>query len=80
MPEQIGSAMWLRLSFTFHPTVFVTYLLTAVFVEDFDRLFDSFYSVKRASPGKILCSPLRDNSPHCSLDQGKYGDKELDFP
>ena len=65
--EHIGSAMWLRLSFTFHPTVFsafVTYLLTALFVEDFDRLFDSFNSVKRAAPCKILCSPLRDNSPH----------------
>jgi len=67
MPEHIGSAMRRRLGFTFHPTVFsafVTYLLMAVFVEDFDRLFDSFNSVQRAAPGKILCSPLRDNSPH----------------
>jgi len=36
----------------------------AVFVEDFDRLFDSFNSVKRAAPGKILCSPLSDKSPY----------------
>jgi len=59
--------MWLGLGFTFHHTVFsafITYLLTAVFVEDFDRLFDSFNSVKCAAPGKILCSPLRDRSPH----------------
>ena len=36
----------------------------AVFVEDVDKLFDSFNSVKRAAPGKTLCSPLSDNSPH----------------
>jgi len=35
-----------------------------VFVEEFDRLFDNFTSVKCAAPGKILCSPLSDNSPH----------------
>ena len=36
----------------------------AVFVEDIDKLFDSFNSVKRAAPGKTLRSPLSDNSPH----------------
>ena len=35
-----------------------------MFVEEFDRLFDNFTSVKCAAPGKILCSPLSDNSPH----------------
>ena len=32
-----------------------------VFVEDVDKLFDSFNSVKRAAP---LHSPLSDDSPH----------------
>jgi hypothetical protein len=67
MPEQIGSAMWLRLSFTFHPTVFstlVTHLPTAVFVKDIDKLFDSVNSAKCSAPGKTLPSPLGDNSPH----------------
>jgi len=36
----------------------------AVFVEDIDKLFDSFSSVKHAAPGKTLCSPVSDNSPH----------------
>jgi hypothetical protein len=40
------------------------YLPTAVFVEGIDKLFDSFDSVKRAAPGKVLHSPLSDNSPH----------------
>jgi hypothetical protein len=40
------------------------YLPTAVFVEDVDKLFDSFNSVKRAAPGKALHSPLSGNSPH----------------
>ena len=40
------------------------YLPTAVFVEDIDKLFDSFNSVKHAAPGKTLCSPVSDNSPH----------------
>jgi hypothetical protein len=56
--------MWLRFSFTFHPTVLsalVTYLPTAVFAEYIEKLFDSFNSVK------------------CS-EQGKYEDKELDLP
>jgi hypothetical protein len=39
------------------------YLPVAVFVEDIDKLFDSFNSVKRAAPGKTLRSPLCDNSP-----------------
>jgi len=36
MPEQIGSALWLGLGFTFHPPVFsalVTYLPLTVFVK-----------------------------------------------
>jgi len=40
------------------------YLPTAVFVEDVDKPFDSFNSVKRAVPGKALRSPLSDNSLH----------------
>jgi len=36
----------------------------AVFVKDINKLFDSFNSVKRAAPGKTLCSPLSNNSPH----------------
>jgi hypothetical protein len=35
-----------------------------LFVEDVDKLFYSFNSVKRAAPGKALHSPLSDNSPH----------------
>ena len=64
MPEQIGSAIWLRLSFTFNPTVFstlVTHLPMAVFVEYLEKPFDSFNSVKRS-------------------EQGKYGGKELNLP
>ena len=57
------------------------YLPPAVFVEDVDKLFDSFNSVKRAAPGKALSSPLTDKSSYIrSLDQGKYGDKQLDLP
>jgi hypothetical protein len=37
---------------------------TAVYVDDIDRLFDSFNSVKCAALGKTLCSPVGDNSPH----------------
>jgi hypothetical protein len=40
------------------------YLPVAVFVEDGDKLFDSFNSVKCAAPGEALYSPLSDNSPH----------------
>ena len=39
------------------------YLPTAHFVEDVDKLFDSFNSVKRGAAGKPLRSPLSDNSP-----------------
>jgi hypothetical protein len=35
-----------------------------LFVEDMDRLFDSFNSVKCAARGKTLHSPLNDKSPH----------------
>jgi hypothetical protein len=55
------------LTIAHHPIVFstpVTYLPTAVFVEDIDKLFDSFNTVKRAAPGKTFCSPVSDNSPH----------------
>jgi len=38
--------------------------LWLVFVEDVDKLFDSFNSVKRAAAGKALRSPLSDSSPH----------------
>ena len=45
--------------------VFISeYLPTAVFVEDVDKQFDSFNSVKRAATGKALRIPLSDNSPH----------------
>jgi hypothetical protein len=40
------------------------YLSTAVFVEDVDKLFDSFNSVKHVAPGKALHSPLSGDSPH----------------
>jgi hypothetical protein len=40
------------------------YLPTDVFVEDIDKLCDSFNSVKCAASGKTLCIPLSDNSPH----------------
>jgi hypothetical protein len=40
------------------------HLPTAVFVEDMDKLFDSFNSVKCGAPGKALRSPLTNNSPH----------------
>jgi len=40
------------------------YLPTDLFVEDVDKLFDSFNSVKRAATGKPLCGPHSDNSPH----------------
>ena len=67
-PEQIGNAMWLGLGFKFHTTIFSLPLLPtclmAVFVEDIDKVSDSFNSVKCAPPGKKLCSPLSDNSPH----------------
>ena len=56
------------------------YLLTAVFVDDVDELFDSFNSAKHGASGKALRSPLSDESSYRSLDQGKYGDKELDLP
>ena len=68
MPEQIGSAMWLGLGFTFHTTIFSPhlspYLPMAVFVGDIDKLFDSFNTVQCAAPGKTLRSPLSDNSSH----------------
>jgi hypothetical protein len=37
---------------------------TSVFVEDVDKLFDTFNSVKHGAPCKPLRSPLSDNSPH----------------
>jgi len=40
------------------------YLPTAFFVEEVDKLFDSFNSVKRGAADKPLRSPLSDNSPH----------------
>ena len=40
------------------------YLPTAFFIEEVDKLFDSFNSVKRGAAGKPLRSPLSDNSPH----------------
>jgi len=54
------------------------YLAMALFVEDIDKLFDSFNSVKCAAAGKTLHSPQQ--SSYRSLDQGKYGDKGLDLP
>ena len=39
------------------------YLPMAHFVEDVDKLFDSFNNVKRGAAGKPLRSPLSDNSP-----------------
>ena len=36
----------------------------AVLVDEIDKLFDSFNSVKRAAPGKTLLCPLSDSSPH----------------
>jgi len=51
--------------FVFFVGVFSSeYLPTAVFVEDVDKLFDSFNSVKHAAPGKVLHSRLSDKSPH----------------
>ena len=51
--------------FVFFVGVFSSeYLPTALFVEDVDKLFDSFNSVKRAATGKPLHGPLSDNSPH----------------
>ena len=44
------------------------YLPTAHFVEDVDKLFDSFNTVKRGAAGKPLLSPLSDNSPHVWLE------------
>jgi hypothetical protein len=35
-----------------------------VFVDETDKLFDSFNSVKHAAPGKTLLYPLSDSSPH----------------
>jgi len=40
------------------------HLPMAVFVEDVDKLFDSFNSVMRAALGKELHSPLSNDSPH----------------
>ena len=40
------------------------YMPVAVFVEDVDKLFDSFSSVKRAALGKALRSPPSDSNPH----------------
>jgi len=44
------------------------YLPMAHFVEDVDKLFDSFNSVKHGAAGKLLRSPLSDNSPHVWLE------------
>jgi hypothetical protein len=40
------------------------YLPMAVFVQDIDKLFDSYNSVKSAAPGKTLLSPLRMLGPY----------------
>jgi len=40
------------------------YLPTAVYVEDVDKLYDSFDIVKCAATGKAMRGPLSDNSPH----------------
>jgi hypothetical protein len=56
------------------------YLPMAVFIEDVDKLFGSFNSVKRVAPGKALVAHLVQQSSYRSLDQGKYGEKELDLP
>jgi hypothetical protein len=40
------------------------YLATATFVDEVDKLFDSFNSVSCAVRGKELRHPLNDNSPH----------------
>jgi hypothetical protein len=54
----------LYLRFVFSGVLFSSkYLPTAVFVDDIDKLFHSFISVKRAAPGKALLCPLSDNSP-----------------
>jgi len=51
--------------FVFFADVFrPDYLATAVFVDDVDKLFDSFNSVKHGASGKPLRSPLSDKSPH----------------
>jgi hypothetical protein len=52
-------------------------LATAAFVEAADKLFDSFNGVSCAVRGKELRRPLNNNSPHRSLDQSKYENKEL---
>jgi hypothetical protein len=84
MPEQIGSANWLGLGFTIHPillSALVTYLPTAVFVGDINKLFDSFNAVQCAAPVKTLRSPLSDNSPHIGhWTKASMGVKSWIFP
>ena len=46
------------------------YLPMAVFVEDVDKLFDRFNSVKRAAPSKALHSPLSWVGPKVSVKRG----------
>jgi hypothetical protein len=56
------------------------YLPMALFVADVDKLFDSFNSVKCASAGKALRSPLSDNSPHIgNWTKASMGIKSLIF-
>jgi hypothetical protein len=40
------------------------YQATATYVEDVDKLFDSFSGGTRVDQGKTLRFPLSDNSPH----------------
>ena len=51
--------------FVFFVGVFSSeYLPMALFVDDVDKLFDIFNSVKCAATGKPLRGPFSDNSPH----------------
>ena len=55
------------------------YLPIAVYVEDIDKLSDSFNSLKHAPPGKTLRSPLSDNSPHIVWTKASMGIKSWIF-
>ena len=50
-----------------------------MYVEDIDRLFGSFHSVKFAPPGKTLRSPLSGNSPHVGWTKASMGIKSWIF-
>jgi hypothetical protein len=54
------------------------YLATATFVEEVDKLLDSFNSVSFAVRGKELHCP-RDKFSYRLLDQSKYKNKELEL-